>query len=75
MQLKGWGLNAGGSDHIPHIKKRIYDFFETLREIREKSKGSSTTNEKEKEPLKLEDLESIPTPEILTFPGEGNSYR
>jgi nicotinamidase-related amidase/thiamine kinase-like enzyme len=35
---KGWGLGAGGSDSIPHIKKRIMDSMIALEELIAKTK-------------------------------------
>ena len=36
--IQGWGLGAGGSDSIPHIKKRIMDSMIALEELIEKTK-------------------------------------
>lgn len=69
---KGWGLNAGGSDHIPHLKKRIRDLFHEINKQNETFSLSLQQNDRQAE---IEDLNNIITPDILTFPGEGNSYR
>jgi hypothetical protein len=71
--VQGWGLNAGGSDDIPHLKKRIHDFFQGLNHKQGLNELNPSTNE-DKTP-QTESLDNIPTSEELTFPGEGNKYR